>query len=306
MAQLAAVLRRARVWRGAETRAEWVSAPATLAAGGAARAIGAVADDAGRALLRDRTLAATGDAEVADAVVDAWAELGRSARIAVADPTVLAGDARQANGTTCGAAALTMMAALGDPSLAFWLVTGRLATDPDGSRPPELAGANLGALALLAEAPASRRFAAVHRVYKRRSTARALLGLPWPAALGTPPWRAARVARFPGVVYGHHPLDDADRDALGVVLDKVGDAVDAGIPVPLYSGGDTARGWPTAVPRHVVLAVGRADDGLRVFEPGKGRVVTATRAALLAGQGPQPALGNWAHLVWVLPPRRVR
>lgn len=301
MAQLAAVLRRVGAWRAAEARADWGSV------GPAAVVVGTVGTpgEVARARLRARTLAATGSGDVADAVVRAWAGLTRSARIAVADPTTLAADARQVNGTTCGSAVLTMLAALGDPSLATWLATGRLATDPDDQRPPELAGANLGALAVLADAPVSRRFAAVQRVYQRRTTSHALLGLPWPSALGTPPWGAARAARFPGVVFGHHPLDDADRAALAAVLDGVGRAVDAGVPVPLYSGGDTARGWGTAVPRHVVLAVSRAGDGLRIFEPGRGRMVTATRAALLAGQGPQPALGGWPHLVWVLPPRSV-
>lgn len=301
MAHLAALLRRAGAWRGGETT-PWV-VPTDPWAEPRSESPGAPSDDVARARLRARALAATGDAEVADAVVEAWAGLTPAARVAVADPTTLAADARQANGTTCGSAVLTMLAAMGDPSLAFWLVTGRLATDPDEARPPELAGANLGSLALLAEAPASRRFAAVHRVYKRRSTARGLLGMPWPGALGTPPWGAARVARFPGVRYTHHPLDDADPDDLGAVLDAVGAATAAGIPVPLYSGGDTARGWSTAVPRHVVLAVGRTGDALRVFEPGRGRLLTAPRGALLAAQAPQPALGGWKHLVWVLAPR---
>lgn len=222
---------------------------------------------------------------------------------AAIDPTRLARDARQADGTSCGSAVLTMLAAMGDPALASWLVTGRL-VGAEADRPPELVAADPRALARLADAPARARFAAVQRVYRRRATSGSLLGLPWPSSLGTPPWGAARVARFPGVTYGHHPLDDSAGPALVAVLDGVGRAVDAGVPVPLFTGGDTRRGWSTAVPRHVVLAVGRSPGGgLLVFEPAQGRVMPVTRAELVAGRDRQPAFGGWSHLVWALVPR---
>lgn len=272
--QLAAVLRRAGAWRGAE-QAAWADVPAVPHAGAP-------------------------DGSLPDAVEAAWSGLAPARRLAVLDPTLAAADARQTDATTCGSAVLTMLAAIGDPGLALWLVTGTLA----GTRPPELAAASSAALARLADAPAPRRFAAVQRVYQRRATAGALLGLPWPAALGTPPWGAAHVARFPGVAYGHHPLDAGDDAALRRALDGVGRAVDAGVPVPLYSGGDSADGWATAVPRHVVLAVGRTAEGLRIFEPGAGAVVTAPEEALLGVGGRRAALGGWSRLVWVLPPRR--
>ncbi|MBC7290596.1 MAG: hypothetical protein H5T83_04560 [Actinotalea sp.] len=211
----------------------------------------------------------------------------------------LAPDARQQDGTTCGSAVLTLLAALGDPRLEHWLATGRLLGP---ALPPELAGAPSSALEALADAPAVARFRAVHRVVTRRTSAGALLGLPWPGALGTPPWGAARVARFPGVRWTHRPLDDTGRAGLDAELALVRAWVHAGVPVPLFTGGDTAQGLTAAVPRHVVLAVGGDDRGLDLFEPSRGAVVRAGLDDLGAGDRPLPALGGWRHLVWVVAP----
>ncbi|WP_225753846.1 hypothetical protein [Actinotalea sp. Marseille-Q4924] len=211
----------------------------------------------------------------------------------------LAGPGRQRDATTCGSAALTVLAALGDPTLERWLVSGRLA---GAALPPELAGAPSSALAWLADAPAAARFHAVHRVVKRRTNDGSGLGPPWPEALGTPPWGAARVARFPGVRWTHRPLDDTDPVTLRAELAGVRAWLAAGVPVPLYSGGDARQGWAAAVPRHVVLAVGVDDDVLDVFEPSRGVVVRVPTAELLVGDRPHPALGRWRHLAWVVAP----
>ena len=294
--QLTALLRRLGPWQGDGAAAVWPPGRGSAGAGFAGAVDGTVD---GTVEIRRRTLAATGSVAAAGQTTQVWAALAADAQAAVLDPAgTMASAARQTDATTCGSAVLTMLAATGDPSLALWLVTGRLGP----VRPPELAGAPPGALALLATAPAERRFAAVQRVLKRRSTATALFGLPWPAALGTPPWGAARVARFPGVTFHHRPVDDTDQVHLRRVLDAVEQALAAGVPVPLYSGGDSSGGWATAVPRHVVLAVGRGPGGLRVFEPGQGRLHTVSRRALATGGTPQPGLGGWPHLVWVLLP----
>lgn len=243
--------------------------------------------------------AAPASTDVPERVGDLWSSLTRPERAAVLDPVGVLGRAgRQTDGTTCGSAVLVMTAALGDPVLAAWLASGRLA---DGAaRPPELAEAPPSALRALSGAPSAQRFAVLQRVVKRRTNARALLGVaPWPAALGTPPWGAARVARFPGVRYRSVVVDDTDRPHIERVLELIGSAVAVGVPIPLYSGGDSSMGWSTAVPRHVVLAVGGDDERLDVWEPSVGRRHQVTRAELLAGAG-QRALGGWPHLVWAL------
>jgi hypothetical protein len=234
--------------------------------------------------------------------------------------------ARQVDGTTCGAAVLGLLAAAGDPVLAAWLVTGRL---PDGAAhlPPELAGMTLfeplhpadpdapawfrspddrrvHAAATGAEATAAR-WGLLQAALHRRSTERAVAGvLPWPRALGTPPWGAARAARFPGVAYRAVLVDDTRADEVADLLARLDIALDHGVPVPLYSGGDLSGGLAAAVPRHVVLAAGRTADGYRVYEPGTGRVLPLTHTALLAPAGPVPALGHWTHLTGAVLPTR--
>ncbi|WP_147795878.1 hypothetical protein [Cellulomonas sp. Y8] len=234
--------------------------------------------------------------------------------------------ARQVDGTTCGAAVLALLAAAGDPRLALWLVTGRL---PEGSRPPELAGLDLPEPAdphhpdaptwfrtpdgrvvhasATGEEAAAARWGLLQAALHRRSTARGLLGvLPWPRSLGTPPWGAARLARFPGVRYRSVLVDDTRTAEVDDLLARVDHALDRGIPVPLYSGGDLSGGLGAAVPRHVVLAVGRSGDGYRVYEPGAGAVLPLPRAALRSPSGPVPALGHWTHLAWALLPTPAR
>ena len=263
----------------------------------------AASGDADTRLVVERTLAATGSVDTAARMAQAWADLPDPTRRAVLDPIgVLAHEGRQSDQTTCGSSALSMLAAAGDPSLALWLATGRLVSPA----PEELSGAPLSALAALELAPPEARFAAVQRVIKRRSNSGAALGLPWPSALGTPPWGAARVARFPGVRFHQRMLDDTDAADLRSVLAAVGAWVDRGVPVPLYSGGDTAGGWSTAVPRHVVVAIGRSGSDLELWEPSVGAVQTVGVERLVASTAPLPALGGWSHLMWAVLPYRWR
>lgn len=232
--------------------------------------------------------------------------------------------ARQVDGTTCGAAVLGMLAAAGDPTLAYWLVTGRLIDD---RRPPELVGLALaeGWDPAHPDAPAwfrtpdsrsvhvnatdehatAARWGLLQAALHRRSTAGAVGGLlPWPRAFGTPPWGAAREARFPGVAYRSVLVDDSRTAELDDLLARVDVALDRGVPVPLYAGGDLSGGPGAALPRHVVLAVGRTADGYKVYEPGAGAVLAVSRAALRRPTDPVPALGNWTHLTWALLPVR--
>lgn len=213
-------------------------------------------------------------------------------------PVLLGGArARQVDATTCGSAVLVMLAATGDPGLAGWLETGRL---PNGDRSPEIpAGVSPGL-------GAAERFAAAQREVKRRTGQRALGLLPWPAALGTPPWTAAREARFPGVRYRVRPVDDGAHEAREV-LSRVATATGRGIPVPLFTGGDLRSGLAHAVPRHVVLAVppppGAAVPGvLQLYEPGRGTVHRLALDSLLDRRAPHPALGHWTHVVAALLP----
>ncbi|GMA22355.1 hypothetical protein GCM10025864_01140 [Luteimicrobium album] len=104
--------------------------------------------------------------------------------------------------------------------------------------------------------------------------------------------------------YGHRVVDDTDPADLARVRATVDAALARGIPVPLYTGGDTAGGVGAAVPRHVVLVLpGGPDDAVLVYEPGSGAVHAVSHAALWAGERPLDALGRWTHVVWALLPR---
>lgn len=220
--------------------------------------------------------------------------------------------ARQVDETSCGAAVLAMLAAHRDPRAALWLVTG----EHVGAAAPALYGAALDGTA---PAPGPRgRLAALQAALHVRSTRRAVLGaLPWPTALGTPPWGAARVASelcaplgvarrpgSPGHAYRSVMLDDTRPDEVRAVLSRIRRALAHGIPVPLYTGGDASQGLAAAVPRHVILVTGADAGRLRVYEPSTGRQHVLAEDAVPAGGTPRAAYGGWSHVCWALLPVR--
>ncbi|WP_407318586.1 hypothetical protein UQW22_18080 [Isoptericola halotolerans] len=202
-----------------------------------------------------------------------------------ARPTLLAPEARQVDETTCGAAVLAMLRLAGDPAAAL-----ALARDPRGAR---------------------HAFAALQRATQAR-TRRV-----WPRRLGTPPWGAARAARY-GPVRHTHRVVGSGEPSVGprAVLAAAVAAASAGIPVPLYTGGDLGHGATTAVPRHVVLLTavrtGPTGSTATLYEPSSGALHAVPVDALRSVDGAprQPsrrrALGGWPHVVWAVLPREER
>ncbi|SFC74155.1 hypothetical protein SAMN04487968_110131 [Nocardioides terrae] len=90
--------------------------------------------------------------------------------------------------------------------------------------------------------------------------------LPWPAALGTPPWAVADALGSIEVVRYRTRLARWSRPS---AFSAVSAAV-AHHPVALYIGS-------TTLPRHVVLAIGSSDSGLSVYDPASGGLVTVPR-----------------------------
>ncbi|WP_143556565.1 hypothetical protein [Flavimobilis soli] len=234
----------------------------------------------------------------------AWPTLGAAQRT-IADPLAPAtpdglgplrwagAPARQHDPTTCGSTVLAQLAAAGDPVLAVWLETGRTLGD---APPPELVAAERAAR------PGDTRFVALQRALKRRTGENALLGLRWPDRFGTPPWGAAKAARYADVTYGHAVVDVATPARRERAVAAVDTALRAGVPVPLFSGGTLRTGLATAVPRHVVLVTRATASGWHVFEPSRGEVLEL-RSDQLATPGRKPALGGWSVPAWVLLPR---
>ena len=242
-----------------------------------------------------------------------WPELTDRDRAQVATPLapvgrareVRLGDerARQTDATTCGSAVLTMLAAAGDPMLALWLVTGRAAV---GGVPREVRALRA---ADRAAPDVEGRFGAVQRAFRDLSNRSAVGPFPWPAGLGTPPWGAARAARFPGAAFRSVLIDDRDTMTFRALLSRAERSLAAGVGVPLFTGGDLGGGLAAAFPRHVVLLTPGQDQAsldagrYTVYEPSSGSVHDVTRAELLAPDGPRAALGGWSHACWAVLPR---
>lgn len=127
----------------------------------------------------------------------------------------------------------------------------------------------------------------------RRVTRPVLAGrlqLPWPRALGTPPWAVAReLSTIPP------PAASRARLVLrrGPAYERVESALRGGRPVPVYVGSR----W---LPRHVVLAVGARDEGLDVYDPAAGRLVAVSRGAFTTSR---LRLSGWDRAWFVVLPR---
>jgi hypothetical protein len=112
---------------------------------------------------------------------------------------------------------------------------------------------------------------ALHRQVTRTIDARGALQVPWPRAIGTPPWAVA------------HQLSaiDAERSYSARLVLRRARAFDrlanADAPSVLYVGS-------RLLPRHVVLVVEGSPASLRIYEPSKGVLVTVTREVFLAAR----------------------
>ena len=206
----------------------------------------------------------------------------------------------QADPTTCGSAALVVLAAAGDPALARWLATGRVL---GGLTPPELGWLTGPVLDDAARATPTARFVALQHAMKRVSLRRGLGVLPWPGALGTPPWGAARAARFGALRYTGRLVVDTRPEQAGPLLDHAVAVARAGVPVLLYTGGDTRAGLGACVPRHVVVLASPDGRALETYEPGTGRLLPITRDDLATGGTARAAYGGWSHVTWAVVPR---
>lgn len=208
---------------------------------------------------------------------------------ALLDP--LSRQLRQRSGTTCGSACLVTARALADPVYALWLLEGF------DARTGRHAAADLG-----------ERFAAAERVVHARTTAPVLPGgrwqVPWPRALGTPPWAVAtELTRIwggvpadgragPAARFRTRLVDPDDEGSRRTAAEAVAAAAAGGRVAALFVGDG-------ATPRHVTLAVGAEGPVLAVYEPGSGDVVHVPSAELVGGR---TVLGGWDRLWAVVVP----
>ncbi len=126
---------------------------------------------------------------------------------------------------------------------------------------------------------------ATHRRVIGSRPAAGALQLPWPRALGTPPWAVAHeMERMTGVRYSWR-LARWHREK---VYERMLAGLETGLPVPLYVGSGL-------LPRHVVLALEEEEAGaVDVYNPARGDLVTVARKAFLDSA---LGLGSW-DLPW--------
>lgn len=155
------------------------------------------------------------------------------------DPVALLHGLRQPDRRTCGASVVVAARMMTDPAYADWMTPARFADE-----------------ALLA-----------HRGLTSRNLG-GRLQVPWPRALGTPPWAVARA------LGADHVTRLAWPDP-GARFDRVGTSVRGGHLAALYVG----NRW---CPRHVVLVTSApGPETLLVHEPASGRVLPVQRSAVV-------------------------
>lgn len=285
-----------------ERRAAAASAPDRK---GLEAALDAVGED--RAVLR-RAVASGAPLTAVAGLAARWDGLPAPARSMVVNPLGHDGPgavawasvrAVQVDQTTCGAASMAMMLMITDPFVALWVATGAYIGD---YVPPEPLGCEA------AQRPihtVDERWRSLQR-HLHAATARHALGpFPWPRSLGTPPWRVDDLTRCAGLRFRGALVDDSDEADLTAMLAHASATLRDGIPVPVFTAGDSSLGLDTAIPRHVVLFVAKTPAGFLVYEPGSGAVHEVSEALLARHEGRLAALGYWSRLSWfVLPTPR--
>ncbi|HEV7196790.1 MAG TPA: hypothetical protein VGN19_12680 [Pedococcus sp.] len=162
----------------------------------------------------------------------------------------------QQSQVTCGSACLTVSRMLVNPAFARWIVRGegpRLDA-PDGATEQE-------------------RFAAYERVVMARTNrlyaGGRRLNVPWPRALGTPPWGARKELEFGaarrGTQYEQRIVRQLTGRGLRGAYARLVDVVAEGQPALLYLGN-------AVLPRHVALVLPGDGDRVHVYDPSTGAV----------------------------------
>ncbi|MEO6144314.1 MAG: hypothetical protein ABIP19_10075 [Dermatophilaceae bacterium] len=177
----------------------------------------------------------------------------------------------QQSRVSCGSAALTVARMLVSPQFARWIVNGAGPRD----RPPD-------------SRSEQDRFAEYERTVMHRTNGIGpavgwTWNVPWPRALGTPPWGARRELEYgaarPAAAYAIRLVRFGSGDALRAAHRDLLRVVGEGLPALLYIG----NAW---LPRHVTLVLpGSGPDGdgrLDVYDPATGSVTELDRERFAA------------------------
>ena len=118
------------------------------------------------------------------------------------------------------------------------------------------------------------------------TSARERFQMPWPQALGTPPWAIANTLR---VLTDRHIATLVARPRPAIAYEVLWENV-VDRPLAVYIGSR----W---LPRHVVLAFASVGDAIRVFDPAGGELVTVPREHW---QRHAVGVAGWDHLWFVV------
>jgi hypothetical protein len=131
---------------------------------------------------------------------------------------------------------------------------------------------------------------ATHRRVVRIRPAMGALQLPWPRALGTPPWAVAHeMGRITGTKYSWRLARWARKRAYRRILEGLATE----LPVPVFVGNGR-------LPRHVVLATDETDGSVVFYNPANGRQKTVSEEAITTGA---LELGSWDVPWFTVTPR---
>jgi hypothetical protein len=253
----------------------------------------------------ERAVASGAPLDAVASLAARWAELPATTRSLVRDPLGRSGvgpvawgavRAVQVDQTTCGAAVMSMMSMITDPLVALWVATG---TTTGTYVPREVLDVQVRALPTHT---IDDRWRALQRSFHGRTTRGAIGPIPWPKALGTPPWRVDNLTRCAGLKFRGVLVDDDDSTELSLFFTHAAAALADGVPVPLYAAGDSSLGLDGVIPRHVVLLVGHSGGRFRVYEPGSGAVHALPVADVGRPHRKLAALGNWNRVAWMILP----
>lgn len=125
-----------------------------------------------------------------------------------------------------------------------------------------------------------------HRLLTSLRTPNDRLQLPWPRALGTPPWAIASALR---ALTGERVTTVHARPRPHLGYDVLREQLHSR-PAAVYVGSR----W---LPRHIVLAVAAVDGAVEVFDPAAGRLI---RVLEERWTGHRVDLAGWSHFWFVV------
>ena len=124
---------------------------------------------------------------------------------------------------------------------------------------------------------------AMHRRTTSLANVRGHLQVPWPRAIGTPPWALATQLEW--TARCEYDVVPVRRGGRARAFDQL---LAAEVPAVIYVGDR----W---LPRHVVLVIGRKGEALDLYDPGRGVLASRDRAHFVDGD---LSLSGW-QIPWM-------